>query len=222
MELHSIDSLIGNVGIGLAAIGIINTSVWLWNRVSSFIYQKLAQFTLNGVWFADFYSEMTGVDSEVLIKHNYEIFKIKQYKEKLSIKCEHYTNKRKEILKTRGNGIFRTSEIYSIYYIIDKYKGGAGEHALRLKFDVNRNPLLDGYAIEWDKNYEHSSKLGAIKYRLELVKLPFLCQLRSFVGLPSYTSYDSLKDALEANKLKFTSGHRLQNEDFKGVDHITV
>lgn len=137
----------------------------LYTYVVNCIYKK-SNFTLSGIWVSSF-------NSYIPDKKNIELVVIKQKKESINLYIEQYSNHKQKVKKYRGTGVFRGSELSSVYYPLDKNDIQNGALVLKLFHSPIEGPYLNGIYTEVSYNGEdQTAKVENGEYRLERLNIP--------------------------------------------------
>ena len=183
IDYFSRTELIDILIIGIIAI-IIQKSL-----LFSYIYIKNAifthrNFTLSGIWLANFFSYEEGI-------HNYELVKINQNQENIRFYIEHYTNASNNVLKLLGRGIFKGSKFSSYYYPLDKSDFQNGVFILRTVSSPGRNAQLLGKYVEFETS-ENGEILHNEDYVLKRIELPIRKRIKMKFHIQVFKNYDDM------------------------------
>jgi len=181
-----------NVYTGIL-IGILSSlaATALWKVASGSLYKFLSGgYSVSGFWCTRF-EPLSPSNSDSV-----EFLRIRQWRDDIHLYLENYNRDRPKILKLRGQGKYRSSQLVACYYFINKQHPGVGTFVLRSRDTEAGIPSLQGcYTQPLDRCESRSVKISKSPYVLQLCKLNWRVRLRALFRGSLFADY---KDALTA------------------------
>lgn len=178
--------------VALAVIVIEKIFAFLKNYIKNIKFSKYQDFTISGIWLADFSSYFQG-------KHNYELVRIRQKQEKIRLYIEQYNNlKKNDILKIEGSGVHRASKMSAVYYPLDPKETRSGVFVLQTK---SNGEVLEGKYAEFGGAESRGILYNDENYTLRRINLPLKKRINEILNISYFKNYDDLEVFLQKKYL---------------------
>ena len=167
----------------------------IYGYVANFRFaRKDNNFTISGYWIAGFKSYVSG-------KHNIELIRFVQDREKVQFRLQQYSTAYAP--KTfGGGGIFRGTALSAVYYAADASSPQSGVFSLSFSKSLDRSILSGKYAELSIEDQAKGIVTGEEPYSLTQVSLPYWRRIKMRFGGNCYRTYDEAKDAIEHLTIK--------------------
>lgn len=164
----------------LVAVVVCKIVMGAWYKVAK------DRFSINGIWIATF-NPPGHHDSGSI-----EIMAIRQWRDDIRIRFENYNTSRTKIIRFRGRGKFRSSQLSVYYYSISRSHPAIGAFVLRLRDSEEGVPCLHGvYTQTRDRAKYRGVKIFTESYELRRISAPWAMRVRAVLHCPMFPDFAS-------------------------------
>lgn len=185
------DQFLDKILIGIAGAATLKAAALLYGKVSEAIFAR-RNFTLTGLWFARF-------ESYVGNKHNIEVVRFVQQKERVKFHLQQYSTSNSTLRKFAGLGIVRGPALSAVYYSTNRQTLQSGVFSLSVAQNTKGDTLLKGHYAELHIGKNKGIAVSKEEYVLTpLNNLPVVARIKLMCKLQCFQNYLEAKKTIDA------------------------